>query len=675
MTKAELARAFAAKLRESGLTPREARRLGIEPVRGEDTRQLAKHLDPRAGFVIRYPDPATGRPTKFWRYRYLEPVRGLAAAARKGGPKYVQPARSEPRVYHPPVAPWSKLLPDPDVALVLTEGELKALAATRAGFPTLGLGGVYAFRSAKRGRSFLPELEAIAWEGREVYVAFDSDAVRKPEVRGALTHLADELLARGAHVFEVVLPDLPDVGKTGLDDFLVARGPDAFEGLLDAAEEYAPGRALWGLSKEVAYVRDPGLVVEIATGVRWTPSAFRDHAYANRHYTERRAGRGGKTTLVKTPLAKAWLEWPHRAELGRITYAPGEPRITDDAAYNLWPGWGVAPAEGDVTPWRELVDFLFDGDRVRITWFERWAAYPLQHAGTKLLSAVILWGVAQGTGKSLLGYTLGRVYGDNFVEVGPAHLHDRYNDWAIGKQFVLGDEIAGGDRRADGDLVKRLITQQTVRINQKYLPTFTIPDRINYLFTSNHPDPFYIEPSDRRFFVSEVRARAPLPRAFYTRYDAWLRGDGPAALFERLLRVDLGGFDPNESALVTDDKSAMVAIGASDLDSWVLGLVADPVGVLGALDVTDPSDLWTAAQLRALYDPDDRRRVTTNGMARALRRAGVPAVGGAQGLTHTAHGLKKLYAVRDGERWARAAPRELAAHYHKHFPARPGGKF
>ena len=66
-----------------------------------------------------------------------------------------------------------------------------------------------------------------------------------------------------------------------------------------------------------------------------------------------------------------------------------------------WPGWGVEPCKGDVTLWRELLDFLFHGaDAAHREWFERWCAYPIQHPGAKMKSTLVIHG-PQGTGKNM----------------------------------------------------------------------------------------------------------------------------------------------------------------------------------------------------------------------------------------------------------------------------------
>jgi putative DNA primase/helicase len=150
---------------------------------------------------------------------------------------------------------------------------------------------------------------------------------------------------------------------------------------------------------------------------------------------------------------------------------------------------------------------------------------------------VVLWSVHQGTGKTLLGYTLRDIYGDNAVEIKDKHLTSGFNTWARNRQFIIGDEVTSrSDKRDEADHLKGLITNEFVRINDKFIPEYTIPDVMNYIFTSNNPDAFFLESSDRRYFVWEI-VGTPLPLGFYHQYDKWFKSVGPSHLFHHLLTL------------------------------------------------------------------------------------------------------------------------------------------
>jgi hypothetical protein len=642
---------FSKKLSESLLTAADAAALKLKLV---GTDKVPTGLPFKAGgFIIPYFD-LRGKPTKFWRFRYLQqPERnGFAALAEHKPLRYAQLSGTLNEIYLPPFIDWQSVAADTSKPIIITEGELKAACGSRnTEYPCIGLGGVWCFRSAKQGLPLLPIFNEISWKERQVYIVFDSDAAHKVGVMGAENSLSASLTKIGARV-SVARIRAEGNEKWGLDDLLLHKGAEALERTLAAAMPYAP--ELFALNEEVIYVQDPGLILRFDNMQRLSPRAFVDHAYATRkHYVRHDSEKGSK--LEEKSTAKEWLKWPNRGEVRRLCYAPGGERISAANEYNTWTGWGVEPRKGDVSLWKRLLDHLFGDDKPARQWFERWLAYPLQNPGQKMYSSAVLWGRLHGTGKSFVGYSLFKIYGANAIEIKDEHLQKSHNGWAENKQFIMGDEIAGGEAKRDlGNRMKSIITQQKIIIDQKYVPTYELLDCINYYFTSNHPDAFFLEDDDRRMFVWEVLAD-PLPREFYREYENWIGapgviGPGAAALFYHLLHLDLGDFDARGKAPMTAAKADMIANGRSDLGEWVDRLKNRPDDALVYRNERGemkgiPFALWSSEELLNLYDPEKRSRVTANGMTRELRRAGFRQVCGGQTVP-TSWGHRRLWAIR-----------------------------
>ncbi len=151
--------------------------------------------------------------------------------------KYLQPTGAPTRLYVPKRV--YKLFDDESSRLLITEGEKKALKATQEGFNCVGLCGVDNWHGRKR-TSLSADLDRIKWNGREVYIAFDSDAETNEHVERNVRLLAAALLSRGAKAKVVRIPTGNDGEKQGIDDFIVAHGPAAFEQLLLKAEKPEP---------------------------------------------------------------------------------------------------------------------------------------------------------------------------------------------------------------------------------------------------------------------------------------------------------------------------------------------------------------------------------------------------------------------------------------------------
>jgi hypothetical protein len=669
-SKFNLRDAFNQKMQESNIDQISARRLGFKPLTAEQSPPWLPHRG--AGILIPYHDTA-GKPTHFSRYRYLEQPRanGFAALAYNDKPlRYVQPGKSASELYLPVINKWNDTCADADIPVVITEGEFKAACVCiNTDIPCIGLGGVWSWMSQARKLPLLEQFQDFEWQDRIVYICFDSDAVTNPDVMRAENSLARAMLQEGALPFVVRLPPRGDGKKLGLDDYIVANGTEEFETLLNDTEEWSESSVLHELNEEVVLVRSPCFVYNYADKSKMRLPEF-NMLYANRVFNEQTFDSKGKPKLTPKPAAKEWLKWSMRAEVKRMTYAPGQAQITPRNELNGWSGWGVEPRKGNIAPWKRLLKHLFGSNEVDRDWFERWLAYPLQHPGEKMYSSAVVWSREQGTGKSFVGYSMFRIYGfehdGNATEIVDRDIYATHNEWAMNKQFVMGDEITSKDKRSGTDMLKSMLTRQLLRMNEKYVPTYEIPDCINYYFTSNHPDSFFLEDKDRRFFVHEAVCE-PMSREFCQEYEDWIgkpgvTGPGAAALFYHLLTLDLKGMKATDRAPMTMSKQNMLDLGRSDLSSWVHGLVEDADTVLRFDNQIVPFELMSSKDLLAFYDTEGRTGVTANGMTREMTRQGFRYLYKGQTVP-TAEGHLHLWAVRNAEKYAKMPGRLIGEAY------------
>ena len=105
----------------------------------------------------------------------------------------------------------------------MTEGIKKGDCLVSHGCCVVALLGVWNWRGTNElgGKTSLPDWEAVALNGRQIYVIFDSDVMLKPQVHAALARLKAFLEARRARVLLIYLPVDPSGKKTGVDDYLV----------------------------------------------------------------------------------------------------------------------------------------------------------------------------------------------------------------------------------------------------------------------------------------------------------------------------------------------------------------------------------------------------------------------------------------------------------------------
>lgn len=652
------------KVLSSGIKSSEADALGMYEV--VSAAKLDKSLEARPALVLPYhgidKKPLSSHPRwpNFYRVRYLDkPPADFKQAAGEKARRYAQPPNSGVCAYLPTCVDWLTIAKDPDYDIIITEGELKAAAASLADFPTIGLGGVWNFRASKEGVWFLPELEGFDWAKRNVFICFDSDYMEKPNICAAINALCTELQERGAMVKLLTLPGGAGDQKVGLDDFLVANSPEDLKALLGHAEPLGMTESLWKLNKEVVYVEDPGLIIVEETGQKMSADKFKGESrWSTESTVQTKVTAKGDVVREKVPAAPVWLKWPLRRSARGVTYAPGQERFTEDERYNTWQGWGCKPVMGNVKPWLKLTKFIFsDAEPEALEWFYDWCAYPIQNPGTKMFAGVVIHGVSQGTGKTLIGYTLGKIYGVNFKEIDDDDLEETY--WAENKQFVLGDEITGKDNRQYMNKLKRLITKQEMSINIKFVPQFSLPNCMNFMFTSNHGDSFFLEDKDRRFFVNEV-VGDPLPDEFYEEYDEWYKGEGASHLMHWLLERKISkDFNPNAKPPRTAAKERMISATKGDLGAWVQELKEFPEQVLNMNGMKHTRDLFSSRELLQIYEAQNANsRVTAVGLGRKLSEAGFRQVHSGQPLTGRDGRMERFFAVRNLEQWNKCRDRK-----------------
>lgn len=242
---------------------------------------------------------------------------------------------------------------------------------------------------------------------------------------------------------------------------------------------------------------------------------------------------------------------------------------------NTWKGWPLQAKEGKCDRLLELLEYLCSGEkngREVFRWLLCWMAYPLQHPGAKMNSAVIMHG-PQGTGKSMVFQTLAKIYGDYATVLNQRGLEDKFNaDWIDSKLFILAEEVV---TRAEmwhiKNELKELVTGEWVRVNPKNVAAYRQRNQINIGYLSNEGQPLPLDNDDRRHLV--VWTPPMLSQEYYDDVLLELDNDGPAAFYHYLLNVDLTGFHPKKRPPMTDAKQKLIDLSAPSEMRFVADLL------------------------------------------------------------------------------------------------------
>lgn len=662
--------AAAARAKVLGLSKAETAALGLRDVTAREAAKLG--CAARPGILIPYFD-STGRALPDMRR-----IRFTDGAL----PKYGQPRGVAPRLYLPPLAEprWSAIATEPEptakaprTPVVLVEGEFKAIAVSRLGVPCAALGGVWSWQSKKQGRDVIPDLRALEPAGRDVFLAFDSDVARNPEVARARDFLSAALVNCSARVYWIEVPDLDATSKaTGIDDYLAAQ-PDpgaALTALLHTATPHAGLADLLALNAAYLHVQGPK-----ATGI-YSPrdGRFLTYGVFDRELAGRKVlRRSAKGTLTEIPLAHAWLDWSGRRRAKGFCFRPAEPEgLTADGCWNTATPH-PAPRKGDVKPFLDLCAWLFQHeDPSTLRWFLAWCAHPFRRPGEKLLTAVYLWSSQQGAGKGQLARCLTAAHGEeNATTIAFDDLRsDFVSARLVRKTFVAVDEASGGfESREYSGRVKKLITDPTISVNQKYQPAYEIENAAAWLLTTNHVNSIKIEREARRFLVvegprvhPEDRERNQLPLALVKRLNTWLESGaaGPALVaYFRALRTPFGN---PAMAPTTRGFEALTNTMTSAVDEFARACCADGVWQGKAIP-----EVVVADDLVKLYERHHPRSgLTRQGLGIALSHQGAKHLATARGMLRKVRlpdGRQAIpIVVRAFEKWSRASNAQVVAY-------------
>ncbi len=168
--------------------------------------------------------------------------------------KYLSPPGRGNLLYFP-VGTDPAWLADPQLPIIITEGEFKTIALSKLAchgrdrskprFLAVGISGVWNWKGTRRFsdadgvrveiKEPIPDLSRIVWDDRRVLVLYDADLDTNDSVAAARAMLTRELASRAALVSWFEWPaDHPAEAK-GIDDFLAVAGPERVLPLIESA--------------------------------------------------------------------------------------------------------------------------------------------------------------------------------------------------------------------------------------------------------------------------------------------------------------------------------------------------------------------------------------------------------------------------------------------------------
>jgi putative DNA primase/helicase len=283
-----------------------------------------------------------------------------------------------------------------------------------------------------------------------------------------------------------------------------------------------------------------------------------------------------RDACMSREIHRRWQESPQRSivRTENVGFDPGlqDAKIT----CNLWGGWPTTPKSGVCDALIGLLYHMCSGeDNATDTakWVIKWLAYPIQHPGAKMRTALVVHG-PQGTGKNLFFEVIMAIYGRYGRIIDQAAIEDKFNDWASAKLFMIADEVvARSDLYHVKNKLKSFITGEWIRINPKNIASYEERNHVNIVFLSNERMPVVIEEDDRRHCV--IWTPPKKEPEYYKAVSAEIANGGVEALHDWLLTIDLGDFNEHTKPPMTTAKEELLMLSKDSIlrfyEEWLDG--------------------------------------------------------------------------------------------------------
>jgi hypothetical protein len=198
-------------------------------------------------------------------------------------------------------------------------------------------------------------------------------------------------------------------------------------------------------------------------------------------------------------------------------------------------------------------EVLANGDLRAADYIFRWTAWSLQHPGELAEAALVLRG-GKGSGKGVFGNTLVKIFGEHALHIfHQNHLTGNFNGHLRSCLFLFADEAFwAGDKKGES-VLKGLVTERMLAIEQKGIDVVAWPNRLHVLMAANAEWVVPASHDERRFAVFDVSDRYAKngsaeneSKSYFVALHNEIENGGAAAMLYDLLNWQLGDWHPRQ---------------------------------------------------------------------------------------------------------------------------------
>ena len=230
-------------------------------------------------------------------------------------------------------------------------------------------------------------------------------------------------------------------------------------------------------------------------------------AYAHMSYEAPVVDKEGKITdYTDSPFIQKWTGYSHNILRYDDMEIYPNPTLCPSNLYNLWTPFSCekyyTPYEKNEEALKVILDhikILCDNDPIVYDYFVKWIAQMIQFPEVKSVCITLI--SDEGSGKGTLMKLIQKMLGDDkyFETTTPSRdVWGNFNAIMKDAFFVNLNELSKKETMEAEGVIKGLITDEALTINQKGISQFKIKSYHRFLITTNKEDPIKTTKGDRR---------------------------------------------------------------------------------------------------------------------------------------------------------------------------------
>jgi hypothetical protein len=274
--------------------------------------------------------------------------------------------------------------------------------------------------------------------------------------------------------------------------------------------------------------------------------------------------------LPSKTLINLWLNSSNRRSYEYIDAFPLN--ISKRETFNMFSGLVIRKddVKGSLMEGQIVGDFILKhwcNDDIKVfDYVIKWLAHQIQHPFVKLPKCIVLKGM-EGSGKGSIIQLLRKIIGDEWFFHPTNHddVMGQYNFKLRNKSLVFMDEMTyGGNKKEDG-VIKKLITEDSLTTNEKFVTQITTSNNMNIIMASNNDWIIPVGLQARRYVVLDTGSgMRDLSRDDCSK----IYNCDPHSFAKYLYSIDLTDWNSNID-IVTDALIQQKEQSMNDVHMWV----------------------------------------------------------------------------------------------------------